>query len=788
MAKTTVYLDGSGHVREFSLAVADGQWTRTDATHQAGAPSAAAGSSLAGYGWTVGHSGQVAYLDTAGNVWELSRPVGGQWTGMNLTAHATPAPPRAAARSPLIGCDWVAPQSGAPGGKHVSFLDSAWQVWDVSTVAGGQWTAVNVTATAQGIEKTPAAAPGSALSTYQFVSAPEAGFFTVTVQVVYLDTIGHVHELLSIPIAGGLTGWAHLDITEQAGAPPAAAGSPLSGYGWSAGDMKQVVYLDDAGHVWELSAAPGEPWSAADLTQLGGAQPAAAGSPLSGFAWAAGGTKQVVFLDGTGHVHELLLFTPAFAGLGQPTWVDTDLTAQAGADPAAADSPLSGYDWPAANSKQVSYIDTKGHVVELSVTPSARWSDADLTQLTGAQAPAAGSPVAGYRTLTDLTTLYGLLRARLLSRHFALGRYFRADHLSFRNLLGTVHQAGKQAAYLDADRHVRQLVLGADGRWADGGDLTAATGAPAVAAGSRLAGCQWPCGGQFLAYFDNAGHMHSMVAVPGTDGLWGDLDLHQDAIPPAPPAAAGSALAVYPWAGGDADQMAYLDDAGHVHELSAPVGAPWSDADLTQQVGAQPAGPGAPLAGYDWQAGGSKHVAYLDDAGHVHELSFPPGGPWTAADVTAAIVPAPQRAKSDSPLAGYGWPAGRSRHVVYLDGPGHVWELSFPVGGSWTAADLTAAATPKPPAAAAYSPLAAYACALGDSDPPSDSSFDWAAANTRQVVYFDAARHVWELLGARLPLGRQRRDAHPARPRVRQRDRPADATSRAECIRALAGR
>jgi len=27
--------------------------------------------------------------------------------------------------------------------------------------------------------------------------------------------------------------------------------------------------------------------------------------------------------------------------------------------------------------------------------------------------------------------LYGELRAQLLSRHFAIGRYFRADHLSF---------------------------------------------------------------------------------------------------------------------------------------------------------------------------------------------------------------------------------------------------------------------------------------------------------------------------------------------------------------------
>jgi hypothetical protein len=43
---------------------------------------------------------------------------------------------------------------------------------------------------------------------------------------------------------------------------------------------------------------------------------------------------------------------------------------------------------------------------------------------------------------TDLNTLYGELRAQLLSRHFALGRYFRTDHLSFSNNLGVVHQTG----------------------------------------------------------------------------------------------------------------------------------------------------------------------------------------------------------------------------------------------------------------------------------------------------------------------------------------------------------
>ena len=42
----------------------------------------------------------------------------------------------------------------------------------------------------------------------------------------------------------------------------------------------------------------------------------------------------------------------------------------------------------------------------------------------------------------DLTKLYGELRAQILSRHFALGRHFRADHLCFSNNLGVLHQNG----------------------------------------------------------------------------------------------------------------------------------------------------------------------------------------------------------------------------------------------------------------------------------------------------------------------------------------------------------
>jgi hypothetical protein len=62
------------------------------------------------------------------------------------------------------------------------------------------------------------------------------------------------------------------------------AGSPLSGYEWAAGNSKQVVYLDGAGHVHELFVTTGA-WAHADLSALAGAPPAVAGSPLSGYQW-----------------------------------------------------------------------------------------------------------------------------------------------------------------------------------------------------------------------------------------------------------------------------------------------------------------------------------------------------------------------------------------------------------------------------------------------------------------------------------------------------------------------
>lgn len=54
-------------------------------------------------------------------------------------------------------------------------------------------------------------------------------------------------------------------------------------------------------------------------------------------------------------------------------------------------------------------------------------------------------------TPDDLLDLYGKLRAQILTRHFAFGRYFRVDYLSLFNHLGYQHQQGSTGDYNDVE-------------------------------------------------------------------------------------------------------------------------------------------------------------------------------------------------------------------------------------------------------------------------------------------------------------------------------------------------
>src|SRR5271170_3749461 len=93
--------------------------------------------------------------------------------------------------------------------------------------------------------------------------------------VNYIGTDSHVHELVY------QDHWAHTDLTQAAGAPNAAPGSPLDGYQTSFNNQQHVNYIGTDGHLHELVST--NHWAHTDLTQAAGAPNVAPGSPLDGY-------------------------------------------------------------------------------------------------------------------------------------------------------------------------------------------------------------------------------------------------------------------------------------------------------------------------------------------------------------------------------------------------------------------------------------------------------------------------------------------------------------------------
>jgi len=362
----------------------------------------------------------------------------------------------------------------------------------------------------------------------------------------------------------------------------------LCGYDWPQGGTKQVVCKDDQGQVIELVKGYESPWQSANLTQLTAAPPPDAnGTALAGYAWSAGGTKQVAYVDAQGHVIELVVAT------GNP-WQWVDLTELTGAPlPGASGTDLTGYDWSREGTKQVVYVDGQGHVIELFVANGNPWQWVDLTHLTGAPPPG-GTALAGYDWSWEGT---------------------------------------KQVAYVDTQGHMIELVVAAGNPW-QWVDLTQLTGAP----------------------------------------------------PPG-----GTALAGYDWSAGGTKQVVYVDAQGHVIEPVVAAENPWQWVDLTQLTGAPLAVQGS-LAGYDWLNGNTRQVAYVDAQGHVIELSVAVENPWQWVDLTA-LTSAPLL--QQNPPTGFSWVWGATKQVVYVDDQGRVIELWVGLNDQWHAANLTALLRPE---------------------------------------------------------------------------------------------
>src|SRR5438477_114604 len=119
----------------------------------------------------------------------------------------------------------------------------------------------------------------------------------------------------------------------------------------------------------------------------------------------------------------------------------------------------------------------------------------------------------------------------------------------------------------------------------------------------------------------------------------------------------------YDWPDGRTKQVAYINLGagsaglvGHIQELFVGVGGGWQVVDLTAIANAPSAEVLAGISGYEWQAGGTKQVVFMDSNSHIQELFVGVGGGWQVADLTA-IANAPV-AELTVPLRGYEWQAG----------------------------------------------------------------------------------------------------------------------------------
>ena len=138
---------------------------------------------------------------------------------------------------------------------------------------------------------------------------------------------------------------------------------------------------------------------------------------LHGYDWPQGGTKQIAYVNSQSHVMELLL------GYGDP-WQWVDLTTLTGAPPASG-SALAGYTWSAGGTKQVVYSDQQSHIIELFVAKGSPWQWVDLMALTGA-------PLLHQQPLTGYAWVWG---------------------------------ATKQVAYVDDQGEVIELRCGLNDQW-----------------------------------------------------------------------------------------------------------------------------------------------------------------------------------------------------------------------------------------------------------------------------------------------------------------------------------
>jgi hypothetical protein len=321
----------------------------------------------------VGSNAFVFYIDTNQSVHQLSI-VGASLNDSNLTGNAHPCPPATAV-----------PEASAKTGLS-SFFNN------VATSVVYQPPTIQVTGRFAAILNPIHLLFGSMASVDQTLTGVGTGFLPAGnnglssvvdtnggQHVLYIDENGHVSELTAAPYSSGCAPWASLDVT---GATPpqgtqtwtAQSGQAIASFNDASGAY-HVVSVGSDGYVFLLSFdAASSSWSGTPFESV--AQQVSPGSGLSGLVDANG--VFVFYIAKDNSVHVLHNANPDF-----------NLTANTTSDPsnnpppnAAQMTSLSSFSDEFG--EHVVYIGADQHVHQFVNTlgsPDTTWNDQDLTQI-----------------------------------------------------------------------------------------------------------------------------------------------------------------------------------------------------------------------------------------------------------------------------------------------------------------------------------------------------------------------------------------------------------------------
>ena len=335
------YLGFNGHIYELWW---NGTWHYLDATADAGAPLAAAGTGIASQ-FDLLYGTEVFYADPVGHVHELFKCSSCTlpWYHVDLTALT--GAPVAAPGTPLVSLVNTLAKS-----IQVDFLDSAGHIHEIFSWNRSKWYTGDLT-TASGA---PPAAANSSLAT-------EINKLANTVEIYFLGTDRHVRELWW----NGT--WYSSDPTAAAGALNATTGSALVSLNNPIANTVQVDYVGTDQHVHEMWW--NGTWHTGDLTYAAGAPIAATGSSLATEVNTFSNTVELYYIGNDQTVQELWW---------NGVWHSANPSGSAGAPKAALGSPLVSLVNTIANSVQVHYISTDDHVHEVYTWDWTNWYTGDV--------------------------------------------------------------------------------------------------------------------------------------------------------------------------------------------------------------------------------------------------------------------------------------------------------------------------------------------------------------------------------------------------------------------------